>query len=46
MAGGDYHLVYVIEAPKAVIISFNCTSHGAEDGIQANCSCQTSPDAI
>ena len=31
-AGGDYHLVYVIEAPKAGVISFNGKSHAAEDG--------------
>ena len=31
-AGGDYHLVYVIEAPKAGTISFNGKSHAAEDG--------------
>ena len=31
-AGGDYHLVYVIEAPKAGIISFNGKSHAAEEG--------------
>src|SRR5262249_29103703 len=29
--GGDYHLVYVIEAPKAGVISFNGKSHAAED---------------
>src|SRR5262245_870363 len=28
-AGGDYHLVYVIEAPKAGVISFNGKSHAA-----------------
>jgi mannose-6-phosphate isomerase-like protein (cupin superfamily) len=31
-AGGDYHLVYLIEAPKAGVISFNGKSHPAEDG--------------
>ena len=31
-AGGDYHLVYVIEAPKAGTISFNGKSHAAEEG--------------
>jgi mannose-6-phosphate isomerase-like protein (cupin superfamily) len=31
-AGGDYHLVYVIEAPKAGTVSFNGKSHAAEDG--------------
>ena len=31
-AGDDYHLVYVIEAPKAGIISFNGKSHAAEEG--------------
>jgi mannose-6-phosphate isomerase-like protein (cupin superfamily) len=31
-AGNDYHLVYVIEAPKAGGISFNGKSHAAEDG--------------
>jgi quercetin dioxygenase-like cupin family protein len=31
-AGDDYHLVYVIEAPKAGRISFNGKSHAAEDG--------------
>src|SRR6476620_6829548 len=31
-AGGDYHLVYVIEAPKGGTISFNGKSHAAEDG--------------
>ena len=30
--GNDYHLVYVIEAPKAGVISFNGKSHAAEDG--------------
>ena len=33
-AGGDYHLVYVIEA-KAGTISFNGKSHAAEDGAGA-----------
>src|ERR1700742_4106210 len=31
-AGNDYHLVYVIEAPKGGTISFNGKSHTAEDG--------------
>src|SRR5262245_27240462 len=31
-AGDDYHLVYVIEAPKQGAISFNGKSHAAEDG--------------
>jgi mannose-6-phosphate isomerase-like protein (cupin superfamily) len=31
-AGGDYHLVYVIEAPKGGTISFNGKSHAVEDG--------------
>jgi len=31
-AGSDYHLVYVIEAPKAGVISFKGTSHAAEEG--------------
>jgi len=31
-AGADYHLVYVIEAPKAGTISFNGKSHAADDG--------------
>jgi len=31
-AGDDYHLVYVIEAPKEGIISFNGKSHAAEEG--------------
>jgi mannose-6-phosphate isomerase-like protein (cupin superfamily) len=31
-AGDDYQLVYVIEAPKAGVISFNGKSHAAEDG--------------
>jgi mannose-6-phosphate isomerase-like protein (cupin superfamily) len=31
-AGGDYHLVYVIEAPKAGVITFNGKSHAAEEG--------------
>src|SRR4051794_29873284 len=31
-AGNGYHLVYVIEAPKAGTISFNGKSHAAEDG--------------
>jgi mannose-6-phosphate isomerase-like protein (cupin superfamily) len=31
-AGNDYHLVYVIEAPKGGTISFNGRSHAAEDG--------------
>jgi mannose-6-phosphate isomerase-like protein (cupin superfamily) len=31
-AGNDYHLVYVIEAPKGGTISFNGKSHAAEDG--------------
>jgi quercetin dioxygenase-like cupin family protein len=31
-AGGDYHLVYVVAAPTAGIISFNGTSHAAEEG--------------
>jgi mannose-6-phosphate isomerase-like protein (cupin superfamily) len=31
-AGDDYHLVYVIEAPKEGVISFNGKSHAAEDG--------------
>src|SRR6478672_11560816 len=31
-AGNDYHLVYVIEAPKAGTISFNGKSHAAEAG--------------
>lgn len=31
-AGNDYHLVYVIEAPKAGVINFNGKSHAAEPG--------------
>ena len=31
-AGDDYHLVYVIEAPKEGIISFDGKSHAAEEG--------------
>jgi quercetin dioxygenase-like cupin family protein len=31
-ARGDYHLVYVIEAAKESIISFNGKSHAAEEG--------------
>ena len=31
-AGSDYHLVYVIEAPKAGVISFNGKSHAADEG--------------
>jgi quercetin dioxygenase-like cupin family protein len=31
-AGNDYHLVYVIEAPKEGVISFNGKSHAAEAG--------------
>jgi quercetin dioxygenase-like cupin family protein len=31
-AGDDYHLVYVIEAPQAGVISFNGQSHAAEEG--------------
>jgi mannose-6-phosphate isomerase-like protein (cupin superfamily) len=31
-AGNDYHLVYIIEAPKGGTISFNGKSHAAEDG--------------
>jgi mannose-6-phosphate isomerase-like protein (cupin superfamily) len=31
-AGNDYHLIYVIEAPKGGTISFNGKSHAAEDG--------------
>jgi mannose-6-phosphate isomerase-like protein (cupin superfamily) len=31
-AGGDYHLVYIIEAPKVGVISFNGKSHAAEAG--------------
>src|SRR5688500_4531606 len=31
-AGKDYHLVYVIEAPKAGLINFNGKTHAAEDG--------------
>lgn len=31
-ADGDYHLVYVIETPKAGMISFDRTSRAAEDG--------------
>ena len=31
-AGNDYHLAYVIEAPKAGVIGFNGKSHAAEDG--------------
>jgi mannose-6-phosphate isomerase-like protein (cupin superfamily) len=31
-AGNDYHLVYIIEAPKAGTISFNGKSHAAEAG--------------
>lgn len=31
-AGGDYHLVYVIDAPKEGVISFNGKSHAAEAG--------------
>ncbi len=31
-AGGDYQLVYVIEAPIGGTISFNGKSHAAEDG--------------
>src|ERR1043166_6696044 len=31
-AGGDYQLVYVIEAPKAGTNSFNGKSHAAEEG--------------
>src|ERR1700691_1193528 len=34
-AGDDYHLVYVIEALKEGIISFNGTSHAAEEGAGA-----------
>jgi quercetin dioxygenase-like cupin family protein len=31
-AGGDFHLVYVIEAPKEGVISFNGQPHAAEAG--------------
>lgn len=31
-AGGDYHLVYVVAAPKDGVISFNGKSHAAEAG--------------
>jgi quercetin dioxygenase-like cupin family protein len=31
-AGNDYHLVYVIEAPQAGVISFNGKTHAAEAG--------------
>ena len=31
-AGADYHLVYVIEAPKAGVISFNGKSHATDEG--------------
>lgn len=31
-AGGDYHLVYVIEAPNEGVISFKGTSHAAGEG--------------
>ena len=31
-AGNDFHLVYVIEAPKEGTISFNGKSHAAEEG--------------
>ena len=31
-AGGDYHLVYVIAAPKPGVITFNGKSHAAEEG--------------
>jgi mannose-6-phosphate isomerase-like protein (cupin superfamily) len=31
-AGNDYHLVYVVEAPKEGVISFNGKSHPAEAG--------------
>jgi hypothetical protein len=31
-AGNDYHLVYVIEAPKEGVIGFNGKSHAAEAG--------------
>jgi mannose-6-phosphate isomerase-like protein (cupin superfamily) len=31
-SGNDYHLVYVIEAPKGGTISFKGQSHAAEDG--------------
>src|ERR1700689_716939 len=31
-AGDDYHLLYVIAAPKAGIITFNGKSHAAEEG--------------
>ena len=31
-AGDDYHLVYVIEAPKPGVISFNGKSHAADEG--------------
>src|SRR5215470_6853364 len=31
-AGADYHLVYVIEAAKEGVISFNGKSHAAEEG--------------
>jgi mannose-6-phosphate isomerase-like protein (cupin superfamily) len=31
-AGKDYHLVYVIEAPKGGLINFNGKTHAAEDG--------------
>ena len=31
-AGDDYHLIYVIEAPKEGIISLNGKSHAAEEG--------------
>src|SRR6185503_18852914 len=31
-AGNDFHLVYVIEAPKGGTVSFNGKSHTAEDG--------------
>jgi quercetin dioxygenase-like cupin family protein len=31
-AGGDYHLVYVIDGPKGGTITFNGKSHAAEEG--------------
>src|SRR5258708_12998652 len=31
-AGADYHLVYIIEAPKEGVISFNGKSHAAGEG--------------
>jgi len=31
-AGGDYHLVYVIDAPKAGTVNFNKAAHAADEG--------------